>query len=85
MAYSAKQAEKDKKRFTTMAEKAEKRGDSVMAGLYRVEAGNCMARVGMKKAHKPNLGPYSAENPCHCLHCGEPREHWTNKCRPRKT
>jgi hypothetical protein len=41
-----------------------------------VEAGNCEARVGMKKPHCNNLGPYSDDNPCYCIHCGKPRSEW---------
>jgi len=74
MPYTLDQAEKDKIKFERMAAEADKQGDKVMAGLYRVEASNCLERVGMKKAHKPNLGPYSDNNPPYCVDCKKPKD-----------
>lgn len=76
MAYTSEQAERDRIEFLKMAVKVDKRGDREKAGLYRVEASNCENRVGMKRAHKPNLGPYSASNPMCCMNCGKPGDQW---------
>jgi hypothetical protein len=74
--YTVEQAEKDKQEFLVMATELEKNGQHVEAGLYRVQAGNCKTMIGRTKAHKPNLGPYSDENPPHCRDCGKPKEQW---------
>lgn len=85
-AYTREQAKSDQTRFEQMAAEAAARGDHLRAGLFRVEAANSLKRVGMKKAHKPNLGPYSEANPAHCLDCGKPGEQWGDgeECIPRK-
>jgi hypothetical protein len=52
------------------------RGDHMAAGVLRAEAGNAESRANMTKAHKPNLGPYTADNPAHCMDCGKPMGEW---------
>jgi len=76
MAYSRQQAATDMMKFLEMAEEAEAAGDRATAGIYRVEAHNCIDRVGMKKAHKPNIGPYTAINVMHCMDCGKKGVEW---------
>jgi len=57
--------------FHAEANRQEAAGDHAMAGLLRVEAANIMERpLDWKPIHKPSLGPYSADNPCVCVHCG---------------
>ncbi len=76
MSYTPAQAAADTQKFLEMAQEAEAKGDQNTAGLYRVEAHNCIDRVGMRKAHKSNLGPYNATNPKHCMHCKKPGREW---------
>jgi len=76
MAYSEIQAKRDKAEFERLTNEAELRGDEAEAGLYRIEALNCMQRICMEKAHKPNLGPYSTSNLCYCEDCGKPKSQW---------
>lgn len=68
--YTSEQAERDRQEFERMAAEADARGDEITAGLYRVEAFNAPRRVGAKKAHVNNLGPYSPSNPQYCIDCG---------------
>lgn len=82
MPYSFEQAKADKQKFLKMAEEAAAKGDHGLAGLYHVEAHNCVERVGMRKAHVPNLGPYTTSNPKHCMHCGNSSEQWGEECVP---
>jgi hypothetical protein len=74
----------DHKGFMTLEAKHELAGDPIVAGIMRVEADN--DRSGWKKAHKPNLGPYSATNPGICQDCGKSQEHWTSgeECVPNQ-
>lgn len=58
----------DQAEFVKLASEADERGDPILAGIYRVEAGN--DRSGHVKVHKPNLGPYSDENQRKCVDCG---------------
>ena len=83
--YTKEKASKDKKRFEEMSIEADQGGDHVKAGICRVEAFNSDKRVGMKKAHKPNLGPYSADNLCHCVDCGKTKDQWleNEECLPQ--
>jgi hypothetical protein len=74
--YTKEQAEKNKAEYERMAKEAEAKGDRLMAGVWRVEASNCMDRIGMTKAHKPNLGPYSPKNPAYCEDCDLPLKQW---------
>ena len=74
--YTKEQAEKDKAELEKMAEEAKKKGDYAKAGIYSVEAQNCLDRIGMTKAHKPSLGPYSSKNPAHCVDCNLPLSKW---------
>ena len=83
--YTQEQAEKDKNELERMAIEADIKAGlcqrmaieaTIMAGLCRVEASNCLQRVGRKKCHKPNLGPYSLDNPCRCVDCGKPQDQW---------
>ncbi len=60
----------------TRAALADMRGQNALAELCRVEACNMQMRVNMKKAHRPNPGPYSATNPCHCKDCGKLKGWW---------
>ena len=82
--YTKEQAEKDKAEFEKMAEEAKKRGDHHATGIYSVEADNCIDRIGMMKAHKPSLGPYSFKNPAHCVDCKMPVQQWNadDECIP---
>ena len=85
--YTREQAEADHRACLERAEAAAASGDPLRAGLFRVEAGNCLDRVGMEKVHRPNLGPYSRTNPCYCLDCGKSREQCVSaleKCVPSR-
>lgn len=55
----------------------------IVAGILRVEAQN--DRTNWVKQHKPNLGPYTAENPKYCLDCGKPGSKWVERehCVPK--
>lgn len=63
-------------------------GDRLEAGLLLVEAANVEDRLKrpMIKAHKPNLGPYSADHPRFCIHCFLPDTEWVEgvACTPEK-
>lgn len=74
MPYTRVQAATDIAKLLEREEKAEKDGDVAMAGMCRVEAHNCLQRIGSVKHHKPNVGPYSVENPRQCVHCGRKGE-----------
>ncbi len=74
--YTKEQAEKDKAEYERMADEAKKRGHHLMAGIYMIKAYNCITRIGMNKAHKPSLGPYSSQNPAYCVDCGMPLKQW---------
>lgn len=56
-----------------MANAYEKAGNPMMAGVLRVEADNILDRPDdWKPIHKPSIGPYTEDNPCVCVNCGEP-------------
>ena len=76
MAYTRQQAGIDMVKFIEMAEEAEAAGNHTLAGIWRVEAHNCIGRIGMKNVHKNNLGPYTPANPMHCVYCGKAGEKW---------
>ena len=52
-----------------LAREADDSGDHILAGIYRVEAGN--DRSNHVKIHKPSLGPYTGENQKACVDCGK--------------
>jgi hypothetical protein len=85
MPYTRAHAASDRHEFVRLAKKARSSGDAILAGLFSVEAGN--DRVGMQKAHKINLGPYSVDNPAYCLDCGLPRDRWVvgEACSPEQS
>lgn len=70
MIYTKEQAEQDRTRMLATALEHERGGDPVRAGILRVEAENCLDRVGMRKVHKASLGPYTESRPKTCLDCG---------------
>jgi len=73
--------QKHKKECLEEAEKQGRMGNCIVAGMLRVEADNNHANN--VKTHKPNLGPYSVTNPCHCVDCGKPKTEWqsiTEEC-----
>lgn len=76
MAYTVKDSERDRVAFLQMSEEAERSGNPILAGLYRVEAANSLKRVGMKRQHCPSLGPYTTDNPPFCVNCRKLREQW---------
>jgi hypothetical protein len=80
--YTQAHAASDKHEFVRMARHVRSNGNSILAGIFNVEAGN--NRVGMQKAHMANLGPYSETNPAYCMDCGLPRDSWVagEACRP---
>lgn len=73
----------DKEEFLKKAAEAEAQGDSVLAGIMRVEAHN--DRSNHRKRHKPNLGPYNSDNPKHCMDCHKPGDDWVKgeECVPQ--
>ncbi len=70
----------DREEFLALAEKYERAGDPIMAGLMRVEAHN--DRSNWVKRHKPSLGPYGPNNPGSCEDCGKPWVEWKGTSEP---
>jgi thymidylate kinase len=82
MAYTAQQADIDEARFLQLAAQYEAKGDPDAAILFRVEAANCVQRIGAKKHHKPSMGPYSDLTPKRCQHCGAVDWAYGDECVP---
>lgn len=82
--YTREQALKDVEQFLEMAEDAEAAGDKMKAGIWRVEAHNSISRIGMTKIHRPNIGPYTPDNPKRCMDCHKPGDQWVpaEECLP---
>jgi hypothetical protein len=78
MTYTAQQAAADSAKLRELAAEHERAGNQMMAGLFRVEAANCIHHVGHVKQHMPTLGPYMADNPERCEHCGKPGADWVH-------
>lgn len=76
----------EEQEFGRLADEAEGRGDLLTAGIFRVAARDSLSRARMKKAHRPNLGPYSSVNPKLCRDCGKPGEQWVEgeECVPNQ-
>lgn len=57
-----------------LANAYEDAGHPILAGLLRVEAHNILDRGNdWKPIHKPNIGPYTDDNPGpFCMNCDEP-------------
>ncbi len=69
--------------FMALASDANECDKAILAGIYRVEAGN--DRSGHVKIHKPSLGPYSDENPKTCVDCGKTLDETLGEpCLPEK-
>ena len=86
MPYTKEQALKDQKKLEQKAIEADKCGKPIEAGIYRVAAADCEKRIGWKQSHKPSLGPYSSDNPCHCANCGKFKKDWIEgeECIPKE-
>lgn len=89
MPYTQEQAMKDQAEMLQMAEQFTQEGDHLRAGIMRAEAGNCLDRVGMRKAHRPNLGPYTDGQVQFCVDCGKLQAYWrpdnVDECIPAET